>query len=152
MKARLGGVILATIVGMAGCGGGDDENLDQFVGSWMYASGTSTVTCVGAAPQTSQLSGTFTISRGIDSPLAIVGSCTLKMDPKGNTATVRSGQACPPSVNGQVTETDTIQSGSFTVNGLTGTIAVSGSALLVGGGQSLTCTFTDNGTANKVSK
>jgi hypothetical protein len=151
MTARLGGVALAVLLAVGGCGGGD-ENTDQFVGTWMYSSGTDTITCMGLAPQTSQLMGTFTISKGIDAPLVIVGDCTLKMDPKGNTATLRSGQVCPPSTSGGVTETDTIQGGSFTVSGLSGTLAVSGSALVVANGQSLTCTFTDNGTANKVSK
>jgi hypothetical protein len=152
MKGPLGGFALAALVALGGCGGGDDGNVDQFVGTWMYSSGTSTITCQGLQPSTSQLMGTFTIAKGIDSPLVITGSCTVKMDPKGNTATVRSGQACPPSSSQGITETDTIQSGSMVVNGLTGTLAVSGSALLVGNGQSLTCTFTDNGTANKVSK
>ena len=163
MTSRLGkGVSAAALLaalGVAGCGGGSsDDNTSLFVGSWQYSSGTETVTCQGQPPVTNQLSGTVTVSKGVASPLVIVGpSCTLKITPNGTSATLDPGQTCPPTSGvtndgTPYTETDTYQSGSFTVNGITGTVAESGTALLVGGGQSITCSFTENGTLNKVSK
>src|SRR5947199_7081074 len=104
-----------------------------------------TTTCQGQGPVVNQLSGTVTVSKGISSPLVIVNpTCTLKITPNGTAATLDpAGQICPPT-NGTTadgtayTETDTYQSGSFTLAGVTATIAGSGSALLVGGGQSIT--------------
>jgi hypothetical protein len=146
------------VLGFAGCSSSGSDN-SMFVGSWQYSSGTETITCQGLAPVTNQLSGTVTVSTGISSPLVIVGpTCTLKISPTGSSAVLDpSGQVCPPTpgvdANGTAyTETDTYQSGSFTVAGITATVAESGTALLVGGGASTTCSFTENGTLNKVSK
>jgi hypothetical protein len=160
MTSRLAMGVSAALLalGFGGCSSSGADN-SMFIGAWQYSSGTSTITCQGQGPVTSQLSGTLTVSTGVSSPLVVVGpTCTLKITPNGSAAVLDpAGQICPPTsgvdANGTAyTETDTYQSGSFTVAGITGTLAESGSALLVGGGASTTCMFTANGTLNKVSK
>jgi hypothetical protein len=163
MRSRLAkgvsaAALLATL-GLAGCSGGDDDN-SAFIGTYMYLTGTRTLTCPTLGGQeTSQLTGTLTISKGIDAPLVVVlpSGCTLKMDPAGMVATLRPMQVCPPQTinigGAAATETDTHQGGNVTVTGTSAVIAESGSAQLVGGnGATAICTFTMNGTLNKVSK
>jgi hypothetical protein len=161
MSRLIKGVSVAALlagVSLTGCGSGDEDSTSAFVGTYMYLSGTRTLTC-GANQQVDQLSGPLTVSKGIDAPLVVLlGSCTLKLDPVGNSATLRPGQVCPVqniSIGGApATETDTHNGGNLVVTGNAATIAESGSAQLVDGttGQTLVCTFTMNGTLNKVSR
>jgi hypothetical protein len=79
------------------------------------------------------------------------------MDPMGTSATLRPSQMCPPQTitigGAAATETDIHQGGNVVVNGNSATIAESGSATLVdGSGATAVCTFTMNGTLNKVSR
>jgi len=163
MMSRLTqGVSVAALLaslGLAGCSGGDDGT-DNFVGTYMYLTGTRMLTCptLGGS-QTDMLTGTLTIGKGTSAPLVVVlaSGCTLSMDPMGNSATLRPNQVCPPqtiSIGGEAaTEIDTHQGGNIVVNGNSATIAESGSAQLTGSsGATAVCTFTMNGTLNKVSR
>jgi hypothetical protein len=158
MMSRLtGGLSLAALaatLGLAGCGG-EDDNTSQFVGTWRYASGLRTITCPNLGQRMDQLSGTLTLNKGVDAPLVVILSgCSLRLDISGSSATVRPGQICPPMPAGTladgtaITETDTHQTGSFTVTGNTATIAESGSAQLVFGATEI-CNFTMNGTLTR---
>jgi hypothetical protein len=150
MKSKLLiSALVAISTGLLGCGG-DDDDVSVFVGSWKYVTGTSTTNC-GAGPTTEQLMDTFTVGKGIDSPLVIIsGSCNLKFDANGNTATIRTGQVCMV-VEGGISATVTFNAGTMTVTGTNATVVSGGNIMASGPGGIVNCTFTDNGTAMKIS-
>jgi hypothetical protein len=156
--ARGVSLALFATLGIAGCGSSEDDG-GAFTGTYQYLTGTRTLTCPTLGQDTSQLTGTLTIGKGITAPLVVVlaSGCTLNLDPVGTSATLRANQMCPPMTvvlgGVTVTETDVHQGGNVVVNGASATIAESGSATLVDGtGATAVCTFTMNGTLNKVSK
>ena len=161
--SRLGkGISMAALVatlGLAGCGGGEDSTA-PFVGTWQYSSGTRMTTCPELGVVTEALMGTLTVAKGVDAPLVVLvngGTCQLKLDPGGTSATLRAAQICPAfqgtfNDGTPYTETDTHNTGSFVVNGRTAVISESGSGQIVGGGRTFICTFTMNGTLNKVTQ
>jgi hypothetical protein len=166
MTARLSNALLATAListlALAGCGSSSDGDTDMFVGIWNYTTGTATTTC-GGSSQTDPLSGNITIGHGIDTPRVMVfDPCTqgLKMNVTGPSANVVSGQMCTKMTSvtlndGTVvpgTLTLIFNAGSFAVTGTSATISAGGNANLVFAGQTLPCTFTQTGTAAKVSK
>src|SRR5262245_8104947 len=66
-----------------------------FLGTWRWATGTSTLTCNDGAMDSYPVSGTFTISRGTTSDLVLVDwACTSRFDVDGARATVRPGETC----------------------------------------------------------
>jgi hypothetical protein len=151
---------LVATLGFAGCGSGDDGNTAAFTGTWQYSSGTRMTTCQGLGAATEPLMGTLIVAKGVDAPLVVLvnnGTCQLKLDPAGTSATLRMAQICP-AFQGQFsdgtgyTETDTHNTGSFVINGRTAVISESGSGTIVGGGQTFVCTFTMNGTLNKITQ
>jgi hypothetical protein len=128
-----------------GCGGGDDDHTEDFLGIWMVT-GTSTTQCGTAMPDSKPVSLKITITKGTDAPLVISqGDCMYKLDVKGTTATIRSGQTCM--VNGF---TLTFSGGTFEVNGLNGNFSQTGTAM-IGSGIVLQCMYSATGTANKTS-
>jgi hypothetical protein len=166
MTARLRNTVLATALfatlGFAGCGGGSDTNTDMFVGIWNYTTGTETITCNGGS-STDPLSGNLTVGHGIDTPLVMVfDPCTqgLKMTISGTSANVVGGQMCTQNTtvsdaNGNplaAVVTLIFNAGAFTVTGTSATVSAGGNANLVAGGATIPCTFTQTGTASKVSK
>jgi hypothetical protein len=161
MSRLIKGVSVAALLAtsLTGCSSGDDDT-GAFVGTYMYLTGTRTLTCptLGGSA-TDQLTGTLTIGKGTIAPLVVVlaSGCTLNLDPAGTSATLRPNQMCPPqTVNiggAAATETDVHQGGNIVINGNSATIAESGSATLVDAtGATAVCTFTMNGTLNKVSR
>ncbi len=153
---RLGfriGVAVVLAGGLAACGGGG-EDVTQFIGTWMYTSGTETISCPGREPVTGILTGNVTLAKGIESPLVATGkSCTIKLDVAGNTATARPGQTCPLTLN-TVTGTTAVTNYMFSVNGITGTEGTGATiaAMAATGGPSVTCQYTGTGTLKKVSQ
>jgi hypothetical protein len=154
----------AVVVGPDGGAGAPDridaDGTEAFVGTYQYLTGTRVLTCptLGGS-QTDQLAGTLLIGKGISAPLVMVlaSGCALNLDPIENSATLRPNQMCPPqtiSLGGEAaTEIDTHQGGNFVVIGNSATIAESGSAQLVGSnGATAVCTFTMNGTLNRITK
>jgi len=87
MKASLVLAMCFAALGGSGCGG-DEGGAELFVGSWMITSGTETLQCQSlGVNDTSPVTGTTTISKGIDSPLVVVeDGCTTKYDVNGATA------------------------------------------------------------------
>jgi hypothetical protein len=148
--------LVVSVLGFAGCGSSDDD-LGTFTGTWMWSPGSTMITCPGLGTDTSMLSGSMIVSRGIDAPLATTvnnGTCTLKLDPSGNSAILRMGQICPPTTgtfsdNTAYTETDTFNTGNFSVNGRVATISLSASAQIVAAGQTLVCSYSITGTLQK---
>src|SRR5262245_60456813 len=114
----LGGAKLATMAAtltatmtVAGCGGDDGASIDAFLGAWTVAT-TTTVMC-GKNPTTSMSMDTYSITKGMDSLIAVAGQCTLKMDAKGDVATLRAGQTCTLPLGSA-----TVNSGKFTLMGI----------------------------------
>jgi hypothetical protein len=130
-------------------GGGD---LAQFTGTWKYVTGQSTVDCGAAGKDTSMVTGTFKLQKGVDSPLVeIEGTCTYKLDYSGNTATFRQGSMCMEVANGS-SVTLIVNSGTMMVNGGTNaTINIGGNVTLVKNGQTFPCSYTATATAMKIS-
>lgn len=150
---------LALVAGVAGCGGSDDNSAQKFIGTWMYAAGsTVTVTCSGAQPQVYPLTGNLTIAAGLNADeIAITTSaCTLKLAVAGSMATLASaGQMC----NGQsqdqngnpVSVTINYGSGSLsTTDGKTLTESLMGG--ITASGSSTTCSYSASASATKVSQ
>jgi hypothetical protein len=162
MRSRFGrlvsGAALVAALGLAGCSSGDDSS-GTFVGMWMWSPGMRMITCPGIAPLSEPLMGSMVVSRGIDAPLVTSvnnGTCTLRLDPSGNSAILRMGQTCPPTTGSftdgtQYTETDTFNTGNFAVNGRVATISLSASASIVFG-QSIVCSYSITGTLQKTSQ
>lgn len=110
---------LGTLVslGAAGCDGGSSDSVDRFVGTWMYSAGTETTKCADVV-ETDQLSGNLTLNKGIESALVVVFErCSVKLDVKGSTASLKPGPACTFVEQG-VNVSINFQQYSFTVNGL----------------------------------
>jgi hypothetical protein len=118
------------------------------------------ITCPGVNPFSEALMGSMVMSKGIDAPLVTAvnnGTCTLRLDPSGNSAILRMGQTCPPTTGtfsdgSAYTETDTFNTGNFAVNGRVATISLSASAQIVSGGQTLVCSYSITGTLQKTSQ
>jgi hypothetical protein len=155
-------VALLATLGMAGCGGGADDNTAAFVGIWAYTTGTETITC-GGGPSTNPLSGNITIGHGVDAPLVMVfDPCTsgLKLNVSGTSANIIGGQMCTGNSsttdgNGNVvpvTITFIFNAGAFNLTGTTATVTAGGTANAIVQGATIPCTFTQTGTVSKVSK
>ena len=71
-----------------------DEAL-AFVGTWLWATGVSTLTCNDGTMDSHPVSGNFTISKGTSSDLVLVeGACATRFDVDRERATVRPGETC----------------------------------------------------------
>ncbi|HEY0714898.1 MAG TPA: hypothetical protein VGF45_19615 [Polyangia bacterium] len=154
MRTSILGLVLAAGLSMVvGCGDDGDGGADlaKFVGTWKYTSGTGTTNC-GGMSETDQLQDTVTINRGIDSPLVQVsGTCTLKMDVTGMTASARSGQECSVTENG-VNVTIKTTAYTFTVNGIVASTSGSATVQASGPGGVANCTYTETGAMMKISQ
>jgi hypothetical protein len=81
-----------------GCGGGGDEkNVEKFLGEWKYGMAELMVTCPPAPAMKFPYMGSLTFAKGTDSDLAgtpSASTCSLKFDISGDTATLLPGQSC----------------------------------------------------------
>jgi hypothetical protein len=146
------GSALAVLLGSlaAGCGG-DEANLDDFIGLWT-ASGTVVTRCGMGAGNDSNLAETITITKGVAAPLlVVVGDCSLQMSAKDKVASVIPGQKCTIMRNG-LTATATYDAGSFSAMGIKAAFDLTASFNLGEGALVLACTYTATGTATKVPK
>jgi hypothetical protein len=152
MTKNLCGVALAVVLGVAGCGGGEDgASVDNFVGTWNYTSGTSTTNC-GGQSQTDMLTGGTTFSKGISSALvSSADGCTLQLDVNGSTASAKSGQECNQTSQG-ATVTLKLTAYTFTVNGIVADESASATLTGNGPGGTVNCTYTSTGKLMKISK
>jgi hypothetical protein len=150
---RSGLAALALVTAFAGCGGSSGASKSNFIGTWMYTSGTVTTTCMGEAPNVQQLTNSVIVSEGTSSDLVLNDAgCITKLDISGNTASVQPGQMCT-GMNQDVSLTVTYTSITFTTtDGKTGTASFSANGSVVAGGMTVTCMVTGSGTLNKVAK
>lgn len=149
---RAAPVVLAVAGALAvGCGGGEENNPDDFVGVWT-AAGTVNTRCGMGAGQMAPLNETVTITKGVGAPLlVVVGSCSLQMDIEGKVARLRPGQTCTIMRN-NVTSTATYSSGDFTVSGIKATFTLNATFTVGDGALVLMCTYQASGTASKMPK
>jgi hypothetical protein len=124
----------------------------EFVGSWAE-NGQEWITCGGTAGTPTQITGTFTVNRGVDAPLSVIlpnSSCILNMDVDGNTATLRPAQSCSETTSG-ATVTIALTSGTISLSDATsGTMNLAGTATVSSGTKSVQCTLSAMATLNKV--
>lgn len=142
---------LLAALSLAGCGGGDDDDLGQFIGKWQWTTGSAMATCGGQPGNPNQLTGTFNVSKGTDAPLVIdiSSDCNLRFQNAGNAATVRGGQTCLSTAD-NITVTLNYTAGTMIVTGFAATLSAGGNFALNANGQTIMCTFTQSGTAMKV--
>lgn len=132
---------------------------EQFVGRWEYTGGTSTLACPNGS-DTSPLKGWMELFPGVDSALvAFDGPCALRLDVKGNTATIRAGQTCEDEdespTAGVIKIKNSYSSLTFTITGIMATESTSIAEVLSASkppGTTISCTTTRTGTLRKVTK
>ena len=145
---------LAIMVALAACG--TDDTAAALAGTWMPAPGAVlTLNCNGNAV-TDMLTSAEVFAKGVDANLATTsglssGSCTLRYDVNGKTATARAGQSCTEMENG-LTIVITIQTATLTLGADSEmmTESVSGTAQVTGTVTG-TCTVGATYTLSKVS-
>jgi hypothetical protein len=135
----------------------DADPAAPFVGSWQWTGGTRMIACQGYGSNSTALSGTFMVARGVDAPLVLAfpDNCVLKLDIDGSSAVLRPAQVCPPfqvhfSDGSPATEVDTFNNGTLVVSGETATLALSGTAMVSASGLTAQCAFTAPGTLARV--
>ena len=151
---------LALLVFLAACGT-DGSPGDDFMGTWMYNSGSSTTTTCPNGSTTDTETGSFTVSEGTMSDLIVnPGSgdqCPpRKFDVNGKVATIVAGQTCMYMVNdpdlGNVTVNAAFATGTFTLSAdkkmISGTGG--GTLMLSNAAGNVTCSFTTTMSATKV--
>ena len=156
-----GGVAFLALLVAVGCSSTGPKNVDRFVGTWTYSSGTLDATCPGGLvpPLSSGLAGqTATVTAGTTSDLVATqqtayGTCTIKFSVDGTTASAPTGQTCTLNVlvaGTTVPVTLTVTSWTLTssADGSTLTTAAAGTASS-SGGLVMDCPVTVNGSATK---
>jgi len=142
------------VVALAACG--TDDTAAQFAGTWMPAPGAVlTLNCNGNVV-TDMLTSAEVFAKGVDADLATTsgfssGSCTIRYDVNGKTATARAGQSCTAMQDG-LTIMITIQTATLTLSSDSKmmTESVSGTAQVTGTVTG-TCTVGATYTLSKVS-
>jgi hypothetical protein len=134
--------------GTQGSGGGTAD----FTGSWKYTTGSSTASCGVGGTMSEQLTETFRLKRGTDSPLIFLfnESCPLQLDVSANTASFRGGTSCTTVRDGGSVRLE-ISSGTIVLTGPNNAMVGFAGALTVTRGNALVCSYTINGTANRIS-
>ena len=152
---------LALLVFLAACGT-DGSPGDDFHGTWMYNTGSSTtVSCPGQAANTAPDTGSFTVTEGTMSDIIVVppagDKCPpQKFDVSGKTATVVAGQTCMYTENdpqlGSVMTNIAYATGSFTLGGDKKSVSGQGAGTVTftAASGTVTCPFTTVLTASKV--
>jgi hypothetical protein len=157
------GLLVALTVG---CTGDSESEFAEFVGSWEYMTGSEEEQCPMEAKVTTDLKNSvLELKEGTDAPVVIVGgSCVLRFDVNGSTATVRANQRCSQSIEdtdpdpmsnlGVVTITRAIESFTFTVNGLMATESSKSKLTFMSSRAqgALECSITTTGSLRKVAK
>ena len=93
--------LLAVTATAAGCGGSSND-LQQFVGTWMYTQSQGTLSCQGAADQSGMLGNSMQWGLGISSDLVDLTphlfdsttQCFYEFDVKNKIATIKPAQTC----------------------------------------------------------
>jgi hypothetical protein len=153
------GVLLAAVLGVAGCGSSDEGGADAFVGMWQYTSGTNNTQCpMLNVNSTDQLQGQKEVfSRGVGT--ALINSdpssnCILNFNISGNTATAPAGQTCMTTIatdQGSVPTTISLVSAVFMVTGTTAHFSHSANFTLNANGSSIQCMETGSGDLLRIS-
>ena len=151
---------LALLVFLVACGT-DGSPGDDFMGTWMFNSGSSTTFTCPNGSTTDPDTGSFTVTEGTMSDLIVSpaagDSCPpRKFDVTGKTATIVAGQTCTymmaDATLGNVTYNVAFATGSFTLSGdkkmFTGTGG--GTVMLSWPTGNATCSFTSTTSATKV--
>jgi len=147
------------LLGLTGCGSGDEGGADSFVGMWQYTSGTTNTLCpMLNVNNTDQLTGQKEVfSRGVGT--ALINSdpssnCILNFNINGNTATAPAGQTCMTNVatdQGNIPTTINLVSAVFSVNGTTAHFSRSANFTLNVNGTSIQCMETGSGDLLRIS-
>jgi hypothetical protein len=149
----------ALILMATACGGsGDDDRVDDFIGTWTYNTGSLfMLDCQNDALDSSDpATGTFAFQAGTESDLILApdpdDTCApARFDVSGDTASVQSGQSCTDTdTQNNITTMTSIGVGTYKLNAdgsmltgmLNGTVTISGSF-------STSCTFTSSLSATK---
>lgn len=158
-------LVLLPLLGLAACDGNGaavatprdatvdaEDHVAAFVGQWQWTSGTTMITCAGTPLTPSQLTGTFNVSRGTDAPLVVsmMPGCDLRFVNADTAATARPGQTCAVTVAEGFPATLRYSSGTMILSGQASTISATGDFAINANGQTVTCTFTQSGTAMKL--
>jgi hypothetical protein len=143
MKSSRVMILAGVLSAAAGC-----SSTDDFVGSWKYTSGTSTITCSGEDPITDNLTGNITINEGSSSDLILVDAeCSLKLSMDGDKASLDGSQTC---VNSDGSLTVTFTAFTFKVDDTTAHLSSSGTASVNVGGSTVNCTISASGDLEKL--
>lgn len=151
---------LALLAFLAACGT-DGSPGDDFIGTWMYNSGSSTTVTCSNGPTTDADTGSFMITEGTMSDLIVVPPAGNKCPPQkfdvaGKTATIVTGQTCMYQENdpqlGNVTYNISYATGQYTLGADKKTVTGSGggTVMLTAAAGNATCSFTSMLTATKV--
>jgi hypothetical protein len=129
---------MTTLLLAAGCSSTGPKNVDNFVGTWTFSSGTFQATCPPPIPPYSNdLTGqTVTLTKGTSSDLVstlqtMFGTCSLQLGVNGSMASASPGQTCSLTVTVAGTTlpvTLTVTSWTVTTAGLSMTTAAMGTA------------------------
>jgi hypothetical protein len=147
-----------------GCGGGASGDVDgatagdaasgaasRFVGTWAYATGTTTRSCPGQPDTLAPPEGTLALALGTAQGTLVVtepGACALDFTLQGSTATSKSGQTCagPDGAGGQIKFTKMTWTLTLSSDGATLTEALSADEQLIpASGPSRACKYSETG-------
>ena len=139
-------------VGAGGTGGGGATGLSKFVGTWHPTSGNTTATCPGYAPSTVSVTENLTWGAGVGADLVQTsGTCVMKANVTSTTAAALPSQTCTM-VSG--TETDVFSVAAYTfslsADGLTAMESASGSVVISDSGLTMTCTYSETASYQKI--
>jgi hypothetical protein len=132
---------------LSACGGSDE--VDQFVGTWMYNSGsTAAVTCPNGGNNTATIVGNDQFSNGVDTDLVVIDpdGCNFKLNVNGNRAEYVPGQSCTVQDPTTGAIKITVNSSAYTLSQDVLSLSSAGSMVVSGAN----CTFTLTGTLKKI--
>jgi hypothetical protein len=124
----------------------------RFIGTWRPTSGNVTFVCAGInMPQTVTANLTAALGTTSDLVLQTNGSCSVRANVAGNLATALAGQTCNLAM-GAITAMLTFSKYTFTLSadGLTATETASGNAMVSQGGPTISCTYSETASYQKI--
>jgi hypothetical protein len=144
-----------TLLTLGGCDAAAAEPMGAtsataMIGTWTYASGTTTRTCPNEAPTPAAPEGTLVVAAGNAGEVVVTepGACSLRFSLKNNVATIVAGQTCsgPDGAGGTITFSNMQWSLALSADGKTLTESLTADEKLApASGPARTCRYTESG-------
>jgi hypothetical protein len=130
---------------------GEDADLERFIGTWKYTSGTATRICAGQADTFPLAGNDDEFAHAVDGGLTLKGTCAAKLTVTGDTASLAPSATTCTQVNDDGSSVTMMYSSlSYTTSdGRNMTISASGTQTFLTDGQSVACSFSVTGALAK---